>query len=201
MLLFAPVKKVVVENKVLWKYNLISIPLDIPELWMKVTASFAKDTIDDPLTTWNTELIDLCWKYVEKNDIVLNWEKVWKFLLADIISEISLSAFDCWRNVLKFDYEMPEDSLSKLKSENREILTEIKKINNIKKKWIKKEVTNDDILNAILSIRTKNMPSESLSQVTKWIQNIETNQEKVIETSIWTVKIWKWERKRATLSI
>ncbi len=162
MLLFSKAKKIVVENEVLGKYNMLEIPLEINELGININLYLSKASIDDPLSTWNTELIKNCAEYISNKQVILKaWEfeePLDKFALAKIVSDLSISSFDCGKDVFKYEVVTPDWRVKNFKKTNKEELKEIETLLKAKhslKNTEKKETTLDDILHAIKNIKVE----------------------------------------------
>ncbi len=162
MQLFVKSSKRTVGNDVSGKYNLIDIPIDIQDLWMKINLSLAKEDIEDPLNTRNNALIEKCIEYLSNKKMFIRaWDKEFeldRWALSYLISDIALSAFDCWKNVWKVDIDMPKEYLWQFKKENKEVLDKIKDIERLKKVKQEKtisEVTNKDILDKLDTIEQR----------------------------------------------
>ena len=197
MLLFSKARKIVVENEVLGKYNMLEIPLEINELGININLFLSKATIDDPLSTWNTELIKNCAEYISNKQIIL---KVWdleepldKFALSKIVSDLSMSSFDCGKDVFKYEVVSPDWRVKNFKKANKESLKEIEnliKAKNTIKSSDKKETTLDDILNAIKNIKVEVVSWWSVTQTT----NTETKQATATKAPITNKEKTMWRR-------
>lgn len=161
MQLFVWSNKRTVGNDVSWRYNLIDIPIDIKEIWMKINLSLAKEDIEDPLNTWNTVLIEKCIDYLSnKKMFVRVWAEEFeldRWALAYLVSDLALSAFDCWKNVWRVNVDMPKEYLWQFKKDNKEVLDKINDIEKKKKEVIKKpkeenEITLKDVYDLVKNI-------------------------------------------------
>lgn len=163
MQLFVWSNKRTVGNDVSWRYNLIEIPIDIKDIWMKITLSLAKEDIEDPLNTWNTVLIEKCIDYLSNKKMFIRvWSEEFeldRWALAYLVSDLALSAFDCWKNVWRVNVDMPKEYLWQFKKDNKEVLDKINDIEKKKREVIKKpkeenEVTLKDIYDLIKNMKT-----------------------------------------------
>ena len=163
MQLFVWSNKRTVGNDVSWRYNLIEIPIDIKDIWMKITLSLAKEDIEDPLNTWNTVLIEKCIDYLSNKKMFIRvWSEEFeldRWALSYLVSDLALSAFDCWKNVWRVNVDMPKEYLWQFKKDNKEVLDKINDIEKKKREVIKKpkeenEVTLKDIYDLIKNMKT-----------------------------------------------
>lgn len=167
MQVFTKAKKEEVEDEVLWKYNLLEIPLEIKDLWITLNFSLCKKNIKDSLNTWNIELMKRCTEYLDSKKIfVMVWDEqvpLNKYSLSLLVSDLCFSAFDCDKDVFLVDVQLPEEKLNKFKSENKEFIKELKtlqweKSKKTDKKFNASSVSLDDILRAINGITIPNFP-------------------------------------------
>ena len=205
MQLFVKSSKRTVGNDVSGKYNLIDIPIDIQDLWMKINLSLAKEDIEDPLNTRNNALIEKCIEYLSNKKMFIRaWDQEFeldRWALSYLISDIALSAFDCWKNVWKVDIDMPKEYLWQFKKDNKEVLDKIKDIERLKRVKQEKtisEVSNKDILDKLNSIENRLSNTVTIWQtreISAWsiwpvtLPNIDINAK---DESMNSEFKWKW---------
>lgn len=162
--IFAPAKKRTVGNDITWRYYLIEVPIDIQSLWLSINISLAKENIDDPLTTWNTTVVEKCIEFLKDKRLFLEvwWQKLEldRWGLSEIVADIATDAFACDKNVFKVDILTPEENLWKFTKENKDKIEELnskKRLVNAKQLQVvdTPTITMKDVINSIKWIEEK----------------------------------------------
>lgn len=189
------------EDKLLWAYNMFEIPVNVDEVWLKMTVQLNKETIDDSADLWYSELTGVADEYIKKMkpSIFLNWEMVelnteaFVALINDCATEAMRRGSEWDKDLFKVRVERPNDKLNAFKRENKDALKEYERLEKRMKvqpeQTDKTEAMFQEILNRLDRPTNQPMANQPLT-ITSPIESEEETPKRVARKTKVTINKW-----------